>query len=124
MATRARTEVPARDLTATTSGYRFTNSSLSYLNSLAQPGRTEIHGIGSFTDRYAPVTGISNGTITMAQPSWNKQHVRLRHSDEPLPGRPPLHRERLRVPRHGRRVVPRHSYRHPVLQAAHRAGHE
>ena len=36
-----------------------------------QPGRTEIHGAGSFTDRYAPVTGISSGTITMAQPSWN-----------------------------------------------------
>lgn len=71
MATRARAEIPRSDLTATTSGYTFTDSSLSYLNSLAQPGRTEIHGIGSFTDRYAPVTGISNGTITMAQPSWN-----------------------------------------------------
>lgn len=71
LATRARTAVARSDLTATTSGYTFTNSSLSYLNSLAQPGRTEIHGIGSFTDRYAPVTGISSGTITMAQPSWN-----------------------------------------------------
>ncbi|MFJ4817218.1 DUF1349 domain-containing protein [Streptomyces sp. NPDC088801] len=71
MATRARTEVRRSDLTATTNGYTFTSSSLSYLNSLAQPGRTEIHGVGSFTDRYAPVTGISNGTITMAQPSWD-----------------------------------------------------
>ncbi|MBP5868753.1 hypothetical protein F3K24_15695 [Streptomyces sp. LBUM 1485] len=71
LATRARAEIPRSALTATTSGYTFTNSSLSYLNSLAQPGRTEIHGIGSFTDRYAPVTGISSGTITMAQPSWN-----------------------------------------------------
>ncbi|MEW2121456.1 DUF1349 domain-containing protein [Streptomyces sp. NPDC005474] len=71
LATRARTALTRSDLTATTSGYTFTNSSLSYLNSLAQPGRTEIHGIGSFTDRYAPVTGISNGTITMAQPSWD-----------------------------------------------------
>ncbi|MEU1321109.1 DUF1349 domain-containing protein [Streptomyces tibetensis] len=71
LAPRARTALTRSDLTATTSGYTFTNSSLSYLNSLAQPGRTEIHGIGSFTDRYAPVTGISSGTITMAQPSWD-----------------------------------------------------
>ncbi|MBK3563858.1 DUF1349 domain-containing protein [Streptomyces sp. MBT62] len=71
LATRARAALTRSDLTATTTGYTFTSSSLSYLNSLAQPGRTEIHGIGSFTDRYAPVTGISGGTITMAQPSWN-----------------------------------------------------
>ncbi|MDX3114536.1 DUF1349 domain-containing protein [Streptomyces scabiei] len=71
LATRARSSINRSDLTATTTGYTFTNSSLSYLNSLAQPGRTEIHGIGSFTDRYAPVTGISSGTITMAQPSWD-----------------------------------------------------
>ncbi|KUN72518.1 hypothetical protein AQJ46_11810 [Streptomyces canus] len=71
LATRARSSINRSYLTATTSGYTFTNSSLSYLNSLAQPGRTEIHGIGSFTDRYAPVTGISSGTITMAQPSWD-----------------------------------------------------
>ncbi|MER5217689.1 DUF1349 domain-containing protein [Streptomyces sp. NPDC002838] len=71
LATRARSSVPRSHLTATTSGYTFTHSSLSYLNSLAQPGRTEIHGIGSFTDRYAPVTGISSGTITMSQPSWD-----------------------------------------------------
>jgi regulation of enolase protein 1 (concanavalin A-like superfamily) len=71
LATRARTALTRSYLTATSSGYTFTNSSLSYLNSLAQPARTEIHGIGSFTDRYAPVTGISSGTITMAQPSWD-----------------------------------------------------
>ncbi|WP_105967788.1 DUF1349 domain-containing protein [Streptomyces geranii] len=71
LATRARTALTRSYLTATTTGYTFTNSSLSYLNSLAQPARTEIHGIGSFTDRYAPVTGISSGTITMDQPSWN-----------------------------------------------------
>ncbi|GGN39436.1 DUF1349 domain-containing protein [Streptomyces fuscichromogenes] len=70
-ATRARASLNRSDLTATTSGYTFTSSALSYLNSLANPGRTEIHGIGSFTDRYAPVSGISNGTITMSQPSWD-----------------------------------------------------
>lgn len=70
-ATRARAQLNRSDLTATTTGYTFTNSSLSYLNSLANPGRTEIEGVGSFTDRYAPVSGISNGTITMRQPSWS-----------------------------------------------------
>ncbi|SNX66690.1 hypothetical protein SAMN06272735_8598 [Streptomyces sp. TLI_55] len=70
LAQRARSTVTRSDLTMTTSGYTFTSSSLSYLNSLANPGRTEIHGIGSWTDRYAPVSGISNGTITMTEPSW------------------------------------------------------
>ncbi|MFF7472311.1 DUF1349 domain-containing protein [Streptomyces sp. NPDC008092] len=70
-ATRARASLNRSDLTATTSGYTFTSSTLSYLNSLANPSRTEIHGIGSFTDRYAPVSGISNGSITMGQPSWD-----------------------------------------------------
>lgn len=70
LAQRARSTVNRSDLTVTTSGYTFTNSSLNYLNSLANPGRTEIHGIGSWTDRYSPVSGISNGTITMTQPAW------------------------------------------------------
>ncbi|MGJ5793189.1 DUF1349 domain-containing protein [Streptomyces griseorubiginosus] len=71
LATRARSSINRADLTATTSGYTFTNSALNYLNTLANPGRTEIHGIGSFTDRYSPVSGISNGTITMDQPAWD-----------------------------------------------------
>ncbi|GAP48751.1 hypothetical protein [Streptomyces azureus] len=66
MATGARAEVTRSDLTATTNGYTFTNSSLSYLNNLAQPGRTEIHGIGSFTDRYAPVTRRADQTVVAA----------------------------------------------------------
>ncbi|MDQ1021464.1 right-handed parallel beta-helix repeat-containing protein [Streptomyces afghaniensis] len=70
-ATRARSTINRSDLTPTTSGYTFTSSSLNYLNSLAHPGRTEIHGVNSFTDRYSPVSGISNGTITMEQPSWD-----------------------------------------------------
>ncbi|MFI7300724.1 right-handed parallel beta-helix repeat-containing protein [Streptomyces sp. NPDC050121] len=71
LATRARSSINRADLTATTSGYTFTNTALNYLNSLAAPSRTEIHGIGSFTDRYSPVSGISNGTITMDQPAWD-----------------------------------------------------
>ncbi|MCX5051710.1 MULTISPECIES: right-handed parallel beta-helix repeat-containing protein [unclassified Streptomyces] len=71
LATRARYGISRSDLTATNTGYTFTNTSLNFLNGLANPGRTEIHGIGSFTDRYSPVAGISNGTITMNQPAWN-----------------------------------------------------
>ncbi|MFD8498244.1 right-handed parallel beta-helix repeat-containing protein [Amycolatopsis sp. NPDC059657] len=70
-AKRASHEINRSDLTATTTGYTFTSSSLRFLDNLARSGRTEIHGIGSFTDRYAPVSGINNGTITMDQPSWD-----------------------------------------------------
>src|SRR4051812_28540537 len=70
-ATRARTTLSRSDLTATTTGFTFTNSALSYLNNLANPGRTEIEGLGSFTDRYSPVSGISNNTFTMDQPAWD-----------------------------------------------------
>ncbi|MGW0823486.1 DUF1349 domain-containing protein [Streptomyces sp. NPDC002845] len=70
-ATRARSAINRSDLTATTTGYTFTSSSLNHLNALADPGRTEIHGVNSFTDRYSPVSGISNGTITMDQPAWD-----------------------------------------------------
>ncbi|MCX4884264.1 right-handed parallel beta-helix repeat-containing protein [Streptomyces sp. NBC_00847] len=70
-ATRARTTLSRSDLTATTTGFTFTNSALSYLNNLANPGRTEIEGLGSFTDRYSPVSGISNNIITMDQPAWD-----------------------------------------------------
>jgi regulation of enolase protein 1 (concanavalin A-like superfamily) len=71
LATRARTSVTRSDLTATTTGYTFTSSSLSYLNSLADPGRVEVEGVNSFTDRYSPVSGISGNVITMEQPAWN-----------------------------------------------------
>ncbi|MFC8366134.1 right-handed parallel beta-helix repeat-containing protein, partial [Streptomyces griseorubiginosus] len=70
LAQRARSTVNRSDLTVTTSGYTFSTSALNYLNTLANPGRTEIHSVASFTDRYSPVSGISNGTITMTQPAW------------------------------------------------------
>ncbi|MEU0029712.1 right-handed parallel beta-helix repeat-containing protein [Streptomyces sp. NPDC006335] len=71
LATRARTAVPRSSLTPTTTGYTFTSSSLSNLNSLADPGRVEVEGADSFTNRYSPVAGISNNVITMEQPAWN-----------------------------------------------------
>jgi hypothetical protein len=59
VAVRARTTLNRSDFTATTSGVRFSNSGLTYLNSLANQSRVEIHSIGSFTDRYSPVQSIS-----------------------------------------------------------------
>ncbi|MDQ1032169.1 hypothetical protein QF035_009751 [Streptomyces umbrinus] len=70
-ATRARTQLDRADLTADANGYTFTSGALKYLNSLADPGRTEIDDLGSFTNRYSPVAGIRDGVITMKQPARN-----------------------------------------------------
>ncbi|WP_405564723.1 right-handed parallel beta-helix repeat-containing protein [Streptomyces phaeochromogenes] len=70
-ATRARTQLDRADLTADANGYTFTSGALKSLNSLADPGRTEIDALGSFTNRYSPVAGIRDGVITMKQPAWN-----------------------------------------------------
>jgi hypothetical protein len=70
-ATRARTPLNRADLTAEANGYTFTSDALKYLDGLADPGRTEINAVGSFTNRYSPVAGISDGVITMEQPAWN-----------------------------------------------------
>ena len=70
-ATRARTAVNRSDFTASATGLRFSNGALAYLNNLANPGRVEVEGIGSFTDRYSPVAGITGNLITMRQPVWN-----------------------------------------------------
>ncbi|MEU5598381.1 right-handed parallel beta-helix repeat-containing protein [Streptomyces sp. NPDC020298] len=70
-ATRARTQLNRADLTSDAGGYTFTSGALKYLNSLADPGRTEIDAVGSFTSRYSPVADISDGVISMEQPAWN-----------------------------------------------------
>ena len=46
-ATRARTRLNRADLTSDANGYTFTSSALKYLDSLADPGRTEIDALGS-----------------------------------------------------------------------------
>ncbi|MEO3876256.1 ricin-type beta-trefoil lectin domain protein [Nonomuraea sp. B12E4] len=74
LATRARTSVNRSDFTAGSTGMRFSNSALSYLNSLANQSRVEMESIGSFTDRYAPVQSISGNLITMRQPAWNNNN--------------------------------------------------
>ncbi|WIM94497.1 ricin-type beta-trefoil lectin domain protein [Actinoplanes oblitus] len=71
VATRARTAVNRSDFTATSSGLRFGNSALNYLNNLADQGRIQMESIGSFTDRYVSVQSISGNFITMQQPGWN-----------------------------------------------------
>ncbi|MFG1920069.1 RICIN domain-containing protein [Micromonospora sp. NPDC048898] len=71
VATRARTAVNRADFTFTTSGMRFTNSALNYLNNLGNQNRVEVESVGSFTDRYSPVQSISGNFLTMQQPAWN-----------------------------------------------------
>ena len=73
-ATRARTTLNRADFTASSTGLRFTNGALSYLNTLANQSRIELESIGSFTDRYSPVQSISGGLITMQQPAWNNNN--------------------------------------------------
>ncbi|MEV4847520.1 RICIN domain-containing protein [Micromonospora matsumotoense] len=71
VATRARTAVNRADFTFTTSGMRFSNGALSYLNNLGNQNRVEVESVGSFTDRYSPVQSISGNFLTMQQPAWN-----------------------------------------------------
>jgi hypothetical protein len=71
VATRARTTLNRSDFTATTSGLRFTDAALGYLNNLAGQSRIELESVGSFTDRYSPVQSIGGNVLTMQQPAWN-----------------------------------------------------
>ncbi len=71
IATRARTQVNRSLFTFTSGGMTFSNSSLNYLNNLANKNRVEVESVNSFTDRYSPVQSISGNTITMQQPAWN-----------------------------------------------------
>jgi hypothetical protein len=73
-AVRARTQVNRSDFVATGGGLRFSNSALSYLNTVANQSRVEVETVNSFTDRYSPVQSISNNMITMQQPAWNNNN--------------------------------------------------
>jgi hypothetical protein len=71
IATRARTTLNRSDFTASSSGLRFTNSALSYLNNLANQNRIQLESVNSFTDRYVSVQSISGNLISMQQPGWS-----------------------------------------------------
>jgi hypothetical protein len=73
LATRARSASISRsNMTFTSTGWTFTNSSLAYLNSLKNPSRAELNIIGSWTNRYSPIQSVNNGAVTMAQPAWDQ----------------------------------------------------
>ncbi|MEE6262761.1 ricin-type beta-trefoil lectin domain protein [Plantactinospora sonchi] len=74
IATRARTQVNRADFTADSTGMRFTNSALSYLNNLANENRIQMESVNSFTDRYVSVQSISGNLITMQQPGWSNNN--------------------------------------------------
>ncbi|MCA2215484.1 RICIN domain-containing protein [Jidongwangia harbinensis] len=71
IATRARTQVNRADFTATSTGLRFGNGALSYLNNLADQNRIQMESVNSFTDRYVSVQSIAGNVITMQQPGWS-----------------------------------------------------
>jgi hypothetical protein len=71
VATRARTQVNRADFTATSTGLRFGNAALGYLNNLADQSRVQMESVNSFTDRYVSVQSISGNVITMQQPGWS-----------------------------------------------------
>jgi hypothetical protein len=71
IATRARTQVNRADFTGTSTGLRFSNGALSYLNNLADQSRIQLESVNSFTDRHVSVQSISGNFITMQQPGWN-----------------------------------------------------
>ncbi len=74
VATRARsgTTINRTDMNMVANGWSFTNSALSFLNTLKQPGRAEMDVLGSWTNRYSPIQSVSNGTVTMVQPAWDQ----------------------------------------------------
>ncbi|HVT09648.1 MAG TPA: hypothetical protein VHO67_19440, partial [Polyangia bacterium] len=73
LATRARSSSISRsDMTFTANGWTFSNSSLTYLNSLTHPERAELNVIGSWTNRYSPIVSVQNNAVTMAQPAWDQ----------------------------------------------------
>ncbi|MEE6310387.1 RICIN domain-containing protein [Plantactinospora veratri] len=74
IATRARTQVNRADFTADSTGMRFTNSALGYLNNLANESRIQMESVGSFTDRYVSVQSINGNLITMQQPGWSNNN--------------------------------------------------
>jgi hypothetical protein len=69
LATRARTEIKRSDFTFTATGFTF-GAAYAYLNTVVDQKRVEIESIGTFTDRYSPVTSFSNNQATMTQPAW------------------------------------------------------
>ena len=93
------------DFTATSTGLRFSNGALSYLNNLANQSRIQMESVGSFTDRYVSVQGISGNFITMQQPGWNNNTFGYDTFIQPAPGRSAVPHQRVRVPRLARRVV-------------------
>lgn len=70
-ASRAAIPIAFSDITMTATGFTINNSALNYLSGLPQQNRIELEGLGSWTDRYSPVSSISGTTVTMTQPAWD-----------------------------------------------------
>ncbi|MBO3731757.1 RICIN domain-containing protein, partial [Glycomyces niveus] len=71
LAQRARTGIAPGDMTLNASGFTLNNGNFDYLAGLPDKQRIELQAMLSFTNRFAPVQGISGRTVTMQQPAWN-----------------------------------------------------
>lgn len=74
LAVRARQQINRNEMAFSDAGFTFSNAQLNFLNSIAHPERTDLHAVGSFTDRYSPVQSISNNMATMIQPAWKNNN--------------------------------------------------
>ena len=103
IATRARTTLNRSDFTATSTGLRFTNSALSYLNNLANQNRIQMESVNSFTDRYVVGAEHQRELHHDAAARLEQQQLRVRHASRSPHRAGPLYLDqRLRVPRLGR----------------------
>jgi hypothetical protein len=71
---RAAIEIPRSAIAVTDAGFEIVDPSLAYLAKLPDQRRIEVESQDSFTDRYAPVAGISGTTVTMQQPAWRNNN--------------------------------------------------
>jgi hypothetical protein len=75
LADRASMEIPTGDVKFTADGIILSDPGLAWLAKVQNPSRMELEALGTFTDRYAPVTAIQERdgkiVLTMAQPSWD-----------------------------------------------------
>ena len=74
LAPRASVPIARSSVQITANGMNIVDSSLNYLASLPEQNRIEVESQNSFTDRFAPVSGISGTTVTMQQPAWNNNN--------------------------------------------------
>ncbi|WP_049568781.1 right-handed parallel beta-helix repeat-containing protein, partial [Streptomyces sp. SBT349] len=70
-AQRARMDLEASDITLNATGFTLDNPDLHHLAELPDQRRVDFQAMLSFTNRFAPVEGISGTSVVMQQPAWD-----------------------------------------------------